>query len=80
MLGTAPRRDAQSLFPVFFGVYSPRLLGVHARVRGMPACCVRVVRRFLVIAGFVVFRGFTMMPRRMAVVFRRFGVMFRSFL
>jgi hypothetical protein len=54
---------AQSLFPVFFGVHLPRLLSEHARVRGMAACCMRVMRRFLVIAGFVVFGGFTVMPR-----------------
>jgi hypothetical protein len=65
---------------MFFSVQLPRLLSVHARVRGMAACCMRVVRCFLVMTGFVVFGGFTMMPRRMGVVFRGFGVMFRSFL
>ncbi len=43
-------------------------------------CCVRVVSRRCVIAGFVMFGGFPMMPGRVFMVFRRVVMVLRCLL
>jgi hypothetical protein len=53
-----------------------RLLGMVARMEGMPVRHVRVVRSLLVCSGLMVLRRFLMMLRRVLVVFSRLPMMF----
>jgi hypothetical protein len=56
---------------VEFCCFARVMLGVFM----MPTCAMRVVGRRFVIAGFVVLRGFAVMPRRVLVMLRGFMVM-----
>jgi hypothetical protein len=51
-------------------------LGVMRRMKPVPVSDVRVVRRFLVIAGFMMLGSFAMMSRCVFVVFYRLLVVF----
>jgi hypothetical protein len=65
---------------VFLGVGLPGLLGVHAGMRSMPACGMRVMSGLLVMARSVMFGGFAMVLRGLGMMFGRLGVMVCSFL
>jgi hypothetical protein len=56
-----------------------RLAGVMCRIKPVPVCDVRVVRRFLVIAGFMVLGSLAMMSRCLFVMFCCLLVMLGTF-
>jgi hypothetical protein len=70
----------KSLLTMFFNMRLARLLGMRARVSGMSACRMSVVRSLLMMARRVVFGGFVMVLRGLGMVFGCFGVMLRSLL
>lgn len=64
------------MLAVVLGVMTARLGVMFFGVAGMAVGAVSVVRRLFVIAGFVVFGGFTMMLGGMLVMFGGLVVMF----
>jgi hypothetical protein len=65
---------------VFFRVPLGRLGAVVSSVLDMSVGHVRVVSRFLVVAGGMVLRGFPMVLGRVLVMLRRLGVVLGRFL
>jgi hypothetical protein len=61
------------------GMAFGRFTGVMCRMKRVPLSDMRVVRRFLVIAGFMVRSSFTMMRGCLFVVFRRLLVVLGNF-
>jgi hypothetical protein len=51
----------RSLFSVFLGMSPARLFGMIPGVTRVPTCCVSMMRRFLVVAAFMVLGRFSMM-------------------
>jgi hypothetical protein len=62
------------------GMVFTRFAGVVCRMKPMPVSDMRVVRRFLVIPGFIVLGSFAMMSCCMFVVFRRLDVVLCAFM
>ncbi|MGO9262624.1 MAG: hypothetical protein ACLQU1_41035 [Bryobacteraceae bacterium] len=62
------------------GMVFSRLSGVVCRLKPMPVSDMRVVRRCLVIARFMVLGSFAMMSCRMFVVFSRLVVVLCAFM
>lgn len=53
---------------MLFDVSFSSFFGMMSRVAGVPACGVRVMRRFFMMTAFVVFGGLLIMVRGMRVV------------
>jgi hypothetical protein len=64
---------------VLVGMLFGRFAGVMCRVKPVPVSDMRVVRRLLGIAGFLVLGSFEMMSRCQFVAFCRFLVVFSAF-